>query len=276
MADARTARRGALRVASWVALLTVALAVGLAAPPADAAGRTAARVTIDTVRPAGGGLLVAGERAVVRGTASANLGGARLTLQRRIDGEWVRSGTSTRVGPRGGFRIAFTARGMGATRYRVVADGTATRAPARDASTVTVWRWISLVPHRVDSSLRVGPATVGGWRYARVLHAAGTAGGPADVGTIALDGRCDRVTAVVGVTDRSAPAFLTVFALSLDGVPRLQGAAVGTGMSALVALKTAGADRLGLEAEYPALPGASAGHAVWAQPQGLCRAYPGR
>ncbi|WP_062290208.1 hypothetical protein [Demequina phytophila] len=280
MAEARSARRRGTRVASWAAVLAITLALGLSAnlaasPRAAASGTATSRVAITSIRPAGDALLIAGERAVARGTASANLRGATVTLQRRVDGAWVHAGSRTTVGPRGSFRITFTARGMGATRYRVVVDGTASRAAARDARTVTVWRWISLVPYRVGSTLRVGPATVDGWHYARVLHATGTSGGPTDTGAIALDGRCDRVTTIAGVTDRSDPGFVAVFGLSLDGVPRLQGAAVGTGASALLVLKTTGASTLGLDAAYPALPGDASGRAVWAEPRGLCRARPG-
>ncbi|WP_062299455.1 hypothetical protein [Demequina maris] len=275
MTDVRPATPRLGRTAALAAIVALAFAVLVAAGPrADATRKSSTTVTIASIRAASGPLLVHGETAVIRGAASGNLTGARLVLQRKKDGRWIDTPTTAKVRADRTYRMRFTVRGMGTTRYRVRFDGTATKAASQRTTTATVWRWISLVPHRTDGNLVAGRADLDGWHYPWVLRARGIDGGAADGGTIALSRRCDRVTTVIGVDDASDPGFLADFSMTLDGREVLGGVRMGTGASAVVSLKTARVAELGLAAAYPAVTGTQRGWSVWARTQGLCKAYP--
>ncbi|MDN4475146.1 hypothetical protein QQX09_04645 [Demequina sp. SYSU T00192] len=275
MTEAASARPVIVRLVAAAAILALACAVAVAAAPgADAANRATTTVRITSIQPTSGDLLVAQEAAVVRGTVSRNLVGERLVLQREVDGRWVSTRASTTVRADATYRLRFTVRGMGDARYRVRFEGTRAKAPSRGIRAATTWRWISLVPHVTGGNLTKGEANVAGIHHTRVLRARGVDGGSPDRGTLALSGRCDSIVAVIGVSDASDPGFVTEFSLSLDGEQVLTGATVAAGSSAVVALRTAGSEELGLEAAYPAATGTHRGAAVWAEPRALCRARP--
>lgn len=213
------------------AVLAAAVPLG-AATPADAAPKRATSLTLTSIthvptKTDKGSAVVAGDRATLKGSASANLVGKTLRVQLRQGGTWTSYPGSGTVAPSRKFTIRIRATGSGTQTFRVRYAGSASLQPATATRSVKVWAWTRLVDLPVVST--EGSSTPEAAAHPRknlvVAHKnrasllAGTVpAGGTGAAAFELKRHCRTFATTVGLTDSSPAAGSITFSVYLDDV----------------------------------------------------------
>lgn len=213
-----------------------------------------------TVTSTGPTTLDAGQRYVLKGTASANLRGTSVQLQVKDGSGWTTL-VSSRVKTDRTFTLTANATRAGrGQKLRAYARATSvTKATASATKTFTVYGWYHLSDLDKVESVRFGKrtASIAGQTYLKSV------GNTSDFwweknpfAEWALNYKCRAFRATIGLDDTSRSGSKVSFVSRVDSVERGHGT-LANGTSAAVTVDLSGAYRLRLESRYVAGPTAS-------------------
>jgi hypothetical protein len=225
----------------WAALAaTAALAAGLTVgipTPSEAAPKAGTSLSLTAIKHVPtkantGAVVVAGDKADLKGKASSNLVGKRLSVQ-------IKNGSAWAALPGGGtvsrdrafsIRITVDTSSAGARTFRVVFAGTSALKGSTSSRSTTVWRWLPLVQLPVSStegSSDVDAAasphtdlTVKGKRYASLLAGDVPTGGTG-AATFDLGRHCRTFRSIIGLTDGSPAAASIAYSVYFGDVAQI-------------------------------------------------------